>query len=120
MRAMLAREIAKPEADDNTFGKFGAMLTMGMIDSMVEGFITPESIAAMVEEGRMTKPGQANAQAPAAKPADWEVERNGFAEFTAKPNTVDGKPGPGLVFERDGLGWKLSGLKLPPDATAKP
>lgn len=120
MRAMLAREMAKPETKDNPFGKFGAMIAMGMVDGMVEGFVTPESMAAMVEEGRMTKPGQAKVQGVDAKPADWDVEREGFDRFTATPKAADGKPGPSLIFEREGLGWKLSGLKLPPEATAEP
>lgn len=119
MRAMFAREMTKPEAEDNPFGKFGAMMAMGMVDGMVEGFVTPESMAAMIEEGKMTKPGQAKVQAADAKPADWDIERDGFDKFIATPKAANGERGPSLIFERDGLGWKLSGLKLPPEATAK-
>ncbi len=120
MRAMLAREMTKPEANDNPFGKLGAMLAMGMVDSMVEGFVTPQSMAAMVEDGKIAKPGRAKAQVADSKPVDWDVERDGFDKFTATSVAADGNQGPTLIFQRDGLGWKLSGLKLPPETTAKP
>ncbi|MXO73727.1 DUF2939 domain-containing protein [Altererythrobacter aerius] len=118
LRAAMATELARPEMKDNPFGALGAMLAMGMVYGMVEGFVTPEGMSAMIAEGRMQRPGQSPAPAPAdgaadRQPVDWTVDRDGFDRFTATPVTPDGGPAPSLVFERDGLGWKLSGLELP-------
>ncbi|MXO75766.1 DUF2939 domain-containing protein [Altererythrobacter aerius] len=120
LRAVMAREMAKPEIEDNPFGKIGAVIAMGMVDGIVEGFVTPESMYAMIEEGKMQKPGEIGAQAGEAKSVNWDIDRDGFDTFTATPKAADGKSGPCLIFERYGLGWKLSGLKLPPEATAAP
>lgn len=117
LRAVMAREIAKPELQDNPFGKLGAMVAMGMVDGMVEGFVTPESISEMIKEGKMKRPGQVQVPVKAvnARPVDWTIKRDGLDKFSASPTAPDGKPAPRLLFERDGLGWKLAGLKLPPE-----
>lgn len=126
LRALMAREMAKPEMADNPFGKLGGMLAMGMVDGMVEGFVTPESMAAVIEEGKVQRMNAAPAkeifdaanapdyEKPAQqKQVEWQIERDGFDKFTATPSTPHGEPAPSLLFERDGLGWKLSGMNLP-------
>jgi Protein of unknown function (DUF2939) len=45
---------------------------------------------------------------------DFEIVRNGFSEFIIKNKPKDGKTEQGgLVFGREGLGWKLVGVDLP-------
>lgn len=113
LRARLAAEVTSSE-QDNPFAKFGAMMAMGMIDGMVEGFVTPESMSAMIKQGKMQKPGQAEA-AP-VKPVEWTIERDGLDKFTAIPATDKGDAPPRLIFHRDGLGWDLVEIEIPEDA----
>lgn len=119
MRALLAAAIAKPENQENGFAQMGAMLGMAMIDPMIEGFVTPESMAAMIKQGKMQR-AQAPAEAPAEEPqdelADWTIERDGLSRFTATPEVPTGEAAPTMVFERDGLGWDLVGIVLPDEA----
>ncbi|WP_164549511.1 DUF2939 domain-containing protein [Tsuneonella rigui] len=114
MRAAMAAELVKD--DDNPFGKLGAMMAMGMIDGIVDGLVTPEGMAAMIAEGKMQKPRTTSASSGSAdkKPVEWTVERKGWDRFTAKPVVAAGQAAPSLQFERDGLGWKLAGIKIPP------
>jgi hypothetical protein len=77
---------------------------------MVEGFVNAESMAAMIQRGKM----EPNDAAPPAnaKEVDWTIERDGLSRFTATPDARDEKA-PTLVFERDGLGWRLTEIKVP-------
>jgi hypothetical protein len=113
MRAMLAAEMTKAD-NDNPFGAFGSMLAMGMVDGMVEGFVNPESMAAMIKQGKMQRPGQTAAKAVSDEPpAEWSIERDGLDGFRAVPSVEKGVNPPTLIFERDGLGWNLVGIDLP-------
>ena len=116
LRAKMAAEMAKPENQDAGFGTLGAMVGMAMIDSMIEGFVTPDAIAAMIKQGNMRRAGQQPLEQPEAanvEPAEWSIERDGFSRFTATPEVPSGEKAPTMVFERDGLGWKLAGIELP-------
>lgn len=118
MRALMAQELTKPEMKDNPFGALGAMMAMGMIDGLVEGMVTPEGMAAMIEQGKMRRPDEmANAGAASQnEPVEWNIERGGFDSFTATPVGTAGETAPSITFERHGLGWKLADIKIPPAA----
>jgi hypothetical protein len=118
MGARLAIELAETE-DDNPFGAFGAALAMNMVGGMVDAVVTPSGMAAMIERGRLQRPGQVAAGAE-ADPVDWEIERNGFDTFRATPVGPPGEPNPTLLFERDGLGWDLVGIDLPDGGPGAP
>ncbi len=115
LRAKLASTFASDETEG--FGKLGAALGMAMIDPMVEGFVTPESIGSMVRNGKLNRPGEqqdAEAKSPSGE-AEWAIERDGISRFKAKPVAKDVENPPALVFERDGLGWRLVEIDLPED-----
>jgi hypothetical protein len=118
MRAAMAQELTRPEMKDNPFGALGAMMAMGMVDGLVEGMVTPEGMAAMIEQGKMRRPDKM-AKAGAAsenEPVEWNIERGGLDSFTATPVGTAGETAPSITFERHGLGWKLADIKIPPAA----
>lgn len=116
MRAVMAAELTKPEMKDNPFGALGAMMAMGMIDGLVDGIVTPEGMAAMIEQGKMQRPNEAAQEnaAAAKKPVEWNVQREGLDSFTASPVVASGEKAPSITFERHGLGWKLANIRIPP------
>ncbi|MBH9537918.1 DUF2939 domain-containing protein [Novosphingopyxis sp. YJ-S2-01] len=117
MSAMMARKMAEEPSDG--FAALGGALAMGMVGPMIDGLVTPEFMAAMIEKGKAEKKDSAGASEVStedASPVNWKIDRNGFDRFRARP---DGdKTGAALLFERDGLGWKLVSLDLPADELA--
>jgi hypothetical protein len=111
MSAMMAAEMTKPE-NDNGFAAFGAMLGMALMDKMIDGFVTPEAMSAMIKQGKMQRDGDA-ANGADGTPAEWTIERHGFSRFTATPKAAPGEKPPSLVFDRDGLSWTLVRIDLP-------
>ena len=119
LRATMAAELARQqEAGEDGFGMLGSAIAMGMVDPMVDGFVNPQSMASMIEKGKMDRmragePGDNSETEGSAEPTDWEISRDGFSRFTATPVTPEGERVPTMVFERDGLGWKLTAIDLP-------
>ncbi|MBH9536913.1 DUF2939 domain-containing protein [Novosphingopyxis sp. YJ-S2-01] len=122
MKAQLSAAMAKKIAEEPSdgFGALGGALAMGMVGPMIDGLVTPEFMAAMIEKGKAErKAGQADPAASTtnAKPVDWTIERNGFDRFRARPEGDES--GAALVFTRDGIGWKLVSLDLPADGLSR-
>lgn len=46
-------------------------------------------------------------------PLEFDIEREGLNHFRAVGTLADGTEAPDLIFERDGLGWVLTGFELP-------
>lgn len=130
--AKFVGEMAKAKSDDrdNPFMPLVTMLTTVMIGQMVDAFITPEAIAAMMKGEEPTlkpKPGSAPAattapSAPstpaAAAKEDLEVSMNYETidrfVMTTKATKADKTVVIAFVFTRDGLAsWKLSAVRLP-------
>lgn len=109
MAALMMAQVANQEQDG--FAAFGAALAMGMVGPMVDAMVTPAGMATMVKQGRLQRPG--DTQEDEGAPAEWTIEREGFDQFRAKPETTDGSEPPSLVFERDGLGWRLVEIDIP-------
>lgn len=141
--AQMASEMAASGENDG-MEAFGAALGMAFVGPMIDGMVTPEFIGRTVREGRMAGPGNVGAQEPVRAPTDastagsrtgegagdddgreieWEIERDGLSYFRAIPQIDGGSEGagepPALVFERDGLSWRLVRIELP-DEPARP
>jgi hypothetical protein len=96
---------------------------MAMMNPIVDSMVSPTGLktafANLAKQQQAAKAkgggdGDVDGKGSGAKgsiPLDPEIRRQGFNRFI-----VTGKdtPGSGLVFERSGLGWKLSGIDLPP------
>lgn len=112
LRAKMAAELASPNTEG--FGKLGAAIGMAFVDTMIDGLITPESIGAMVRSGKMQKPGNADSTDNMETSApEWTIERNGLSGFRATPQGEKVTNPPSLVFERDGVNWKLVEIDMP-------
>lgn len=76
----------------------------------VDRLITPTSVANLVRYGA---PAAALVPERYRSPEiTWDVEREGLDSFRALGTYEDGTPGPILFFERDGLGWMMTGFDL--------
>lgn len=112
-RGVMAAEMAKEK--DNPFSALGMAFASVVIDPMIDRAISPDGIKAMVASGTLG----ASASSPEATPSDdqkaidWQIERRGFATFVARAGFTDGDQSPVMVFQRDGLGWKLVEIEVP-------
>ncbi len=108
LRAEIAAEAAR-QGEDEGLGAFGSALALAMLDPMIDGLVTAEGMAAMVNYGKLTAPQEQ----PEKTETDWTIERDGLSRFRATPEAPAGEKVPTMVFERDGLGWKLVEIDIP-------
>ena len=120
LNAKMAAEMARQRGQnaDNPFGAMGAMLAGGIVNQLVDAVVTKEGVRQMMIAGRPLNPDTRQSAREDSKPADWTITRNGFSQFTltVKPESdqpVDPKHIVHLVFERDGLSWRLHEIRLP-------
>lgn len=102
--------------DGSAEAKLGLAMGMAMMGPIVDSMVSPKGMktafANLAKEQQAAKAEGKNKEgAKGSFPADPEIRRQGLNRFI-----VTGKdtPDSGLVFERRGLGWKLSGIDLPP------
>ncbi len=109
--------------DGSAEAKLGLAMGMAMMGPIVDSMVSPKGMktafANLAKEQQAAK-AEGKGKGEGAKgsiPADPEIRRQGLNRFI-----VTGKdtPDSGLVFERRGLGWKLSGIDLPPLAPKTP
>jgi hypothetical protein len=79
---------------------------------MIEGFVTPEAMSAMIKRGKMEQAKSGASESDAAL-TDWSIDRKGISRFTAVPTAPSGEKVPTMVFDRNGLDWKLVAIELP-------
>ena len=117
INAKMAKEVFK-EKESNPFQVLGAALATLFIDRMIEVFITPESIAIMMngEKPRLEKPESVQNSKTSSEESNIETLRSyeNFNRFVVKIKKKDSPEGPiELVFKRDGIiSWKLCALRL--------
>jgi hypothetical protein len=110
---LIAEEAKKEPGMASIAGAFGS----AFVDKMIDEVVTPDGVTKVFAQ----QIGKAGAKTDADKATetnksdeDFEIVRNGFSEFIIKNKPKDGKTEQGgLVFGRDGLGWKLVGVDLP-------
>lgn len=109
LRAGMAAKMAQEEADE--FAVLGGIFAMSMVDSMIDGFLTPSSIRVMFAAA----PDASELEdGPDLRTDDMKIERHGFSQFLLV-NPTDNTSGQ-FVFRREGLSWKLSEIRLPKEA----
>lgn len=116
MSAALMHEMRNdPELKDNPFSGLGVLMMPAILDKMVDTFVTPDGIAAMVKGGR---PASSGAEPQGTNPdVDYDYDYVSLDRFRVKiANPKSGEAGPSLVFERRGIiSWKLIRIELPAD-----
>lgn len=120
LRASLKDEVKAKAAAQLQSGKgleaLGAMLAINMVDGLIDGMVTPSVLQKVFVRDKESGPeGMANIDATAD---DLIIARSGFDRFVLRrPNAGAGA----LIFERFGLGWKLTGMRLADEnATSAP
>ncbi|HEY9824295.1 MAG TPA: DUF2939 domain-containing protein [Stenomitos sp.] len=114
VRTMVEQESAK--ANNSIIGMLGSVLGGVATDPIVDGLVTPDGVAALLE-GQKLSVGHSGLSLPAmsnqSKPEvttqyrSWDL----FA-VSIKPTGMNTEPAT-LLLSRDGLSWKLSGVELP-------
>lgn len=116
MRASVSDQISEATQrragqGDGLFAEIGGALAEEVGRTVVERALTPENVGNLVVTGSLAAgllPERLRGQA-----IDWDVERESFNTFRASGRFEDGTGGASLIFVRDGLGWKLTGIDLP-------
>jgi hypothetical protein len=111
---LTARLQEEAKRDGSAEAKLGLAMGMAMMGPIVDSMVSPKGMSgafaalAKEQDAAKSKGGEVK---KGSIPADPQIRRDGFNRFI-----VAGKdtPDSGLVFERRGLGWKLSGIDLPP------
>jgi hypothetical protein len=114
---LTARLEAEARKDKSPSGQMGLAMGKAMMGPMVDAMISPQGLkAAFASLDAAGKAAGGKGRQP-AKPPKPVIERHSLNRFiVSNPAT----PGSGLVFERRGLGWKLSGIALPPEEAKRP
>jgi hypothetical protein len=115
--ARMTKGLPSSAGGGNPFAGLGLVLAQAMVDRLVDGFVTPEGLAAMMAG---VPPGNPQPSTPEATEshADEEFVRTfgyeSLGRFTVRFAPPD-KPEEALVLVllRDGLSWKLSAIRFP-------
>lgn len=111
---IMSEMMAKAKKDKSGFGGLGLAIGTVVVGPMIDGFVSPSGMrAAMMAKRDQAHFGAATQAASALHIPDDPVNvRRRFSEFLVATKQ---QPTSGLVFNRHGLSWKLSGVELPPN-----
>lgn len=116
MRRSMLAELSK-QNQANGFEAMGSMLALAIINPMIDAMVTPEGVEAMFNQAKRARAPTNRPQLPQAA-SDPIIERKSVDRFVVRDKDPTKAS---MTFSRHGLGWKLSGLDMPPDAArAKP
>ena len=93
---------SRDDGDSDLFDRIGDGIVQTVGGAAIDLAVTPQGLAVLMDASTLM-PGQ---------DWSWDVERTGLDTFTAVSTWEDGSPGPQLMFARQGLGWKMVGLRL--------
>jgi len=102
---------------DNPFGVFGLALAGTLVDSLVEGYVTPGGLSTLLA-GRLPdvlpqeQTTENEAEAPAAPATSPQFSYDSINQFTMRLNISAGRDIQ-LVLTRTGLMWQLTNIILP-------
>lgn len=116
--ALTAKMQNDPEMQNNPFAGLGMMMMPAIIAKMVDAFVTPEGISALVKRGKVEK-GSTGAES--GPEVDYNYDYRALDRFavTVRAPDTERDQAPNFVFERRGLfSWKMTRLEIPQDAFA--
>lgn len=99
----------------NPFAAFGMALAAKLTEVLVDAMITPSGLAALIDLHKDKSQEEISGFALLFA-EDFSIERRGFDQFDLRTNKESDKPT--LNFSRDGVGWKLVGMKIPKEFIA--
>jgi hypothetical protein len=116
--AMTQRMQSDPEMRSNPFAGLGLMILPAMVGKMVDAYVTPDGMSAMMRSGKVRS---AKVAEPVKADVDYDYSYRTLDRFavTAKASDAKADEVPNFVFERRGiLSWKLIRIEIPAAAFA--
>ncbi|MDI6800238.1 MAG: DUF2939 domain-containing protein [Actinomycetota bacterium] len=113
LNAVMTKEMEDGVADD-PFAGLGALFSGALIDGMIDSYVTPEGLAALMKGEAPALGGEA--QAGVGKPALSSDVSMGYESLNRFVITLKGdtpKQDIKIVLERDGFSWKITDIRLP-------
>jgi hypothetical protein len=112
IRASLKKQLVARFTQRKTGHKWWGNLGPTLIDAIVDAYVTPEGIAALISNPEALKSLKHPQQFrfPTGKAEDWSKVKHAF--FTGPCTFVVERDGIKLRFRFRGLGWKLYDLDL--------
>lgn len=112
LQAQLAREAVAA----GPLARFGVELAQSFVGPMIDSSVTAETLRLVLDGSAGFQPPRGLATLALLAVPSPAISRDGLDRFTVGRNTADT---PAFVFRRDGLGWKLAGVRFPqPDAAS--
>lgn len=104
VRAGMHADVAasREDGDHDLLDQIGDGIVKAVAGAAIDTAVTPQGLAVLLDASTVM-PGE---------DWSWDVNRTGINTFTAQASLPDGRPGPRLDFERDGLGWIMVGVRL--------
>lgn len=112
--AMFAERMSE-SLKGNPFAALGMAFATKLTEVMVDTMVTPSGLAALIDLHK-DKSTQEVSGFALIFAEDLSIERQGLDRFELRTAKESDKPT--LNFSRDGLGWKLVGMKIPKDFMA--
>ncbi|WP_404786535.1 DUF2939 domain-containing protein [Altericista sp. CCNU0014] len=115
LQSEILKETAKQ--DNPLLNLLGAALGSAILNPAIDTMVTPQGVMALLEGQRLQLgEGGGGAQTLSEKAAEVDV-RSGYESFdrfvvSVKPKGEDVPPVE-LILSRQGLGWKVTGVRLP-------
>lgn len=95
-----------------------AVAEIDAIDRQIDAFVTPAMARAMLGRADAPAPRLAGGVGdPGALARDVTIDRETLGRFVARGR--NGRTDYGLIFTAHGLGWQLSGIRLPASVTER-
>jgi hypothetical protein len=94
--------------DGSALDQLGSALAERFADPLVDAAITPEGMRALFASAAVAnaaRPGLAS-----ARPGEMRIRRDSLGRFAL---TSTNGPGPELIFELQGLTWRVTAVRLP-------
>lgn len=114
--AMTEKMASDPEMRSNPFSAFGLALMPVFVGRMIDAFVTPDAIAAMIKQGRAER-GKQKTQADPNVRYSYSYRSLDRFDVAVRGVKVSPTEAPHFTFERRGLfAWKLIRLEIPPSA----
>lgn len=108
--ARVQSDVAKK--DQSGIGSFEVAMAAAVIGRLTDAVVSPVGVRAMLLSNQREELATSDAaHSPVQLDSDVVIERHGLSQFEVRSRSSNGGA---LVFKRHGLGWKLSGLELPP------
>ena len=113
VKAKFAAEMMAGDNKDG-FEALGSMFAATMTDTLVDGLITPDGMAAMMLEKQKQDSTEADRTQEELKDLDYETSYTSFNSFQVNINNKEDRAVK-ITLHRDGLSWKVTNIDLPLD-----